>query len=307
MLPTLAPVPVQSTWSADAARDRLSSTGFLAALFHGILILGITFTATTFDQAAPHTALEVVLVNADFRDWEPAPSAVLLAQQNLIGVGNAPPEATLKTGAGPPQPASSRELVREPARLPRPGQPTPPGARAALVLTPNTRPTQPWTGLPDPGGSGGESGPERGQIPMEVLGRLDSTTAIPDALPRELQTSANTRESGIATYLSTWKNKVEQVGTLHFPLVASQTGIRQYPVLEVAIGADGHLRGAVVRISSGQAGLDEAALEILKMAAPFAPFPADLRARYDVLRFAYEWRFSAGAGPLRARRSAAVW
>jgi protein TonB len=47
-------------------------------------------------------------------------------------------------------------------------------------------------------------------------------------------------------------------------------------------------------------------MQILRLAAPFEPFPEGLRADYDVLRFAYEWRFSEGAGALRAR-TAAVW
>jgi protein TonB len=141
---------------------------------------------------------------------------------------------------------------------------------------------------------------------IEIVGRFDATTAIPDARPRELLISANTRESRIATYLSTWKAKVEQVGTLNFPDVASHSATTKYPVLEVAINADGRLKEVVVRSSSGQRELDQAAMEILRLAAPFEPFPEALRADYDVLRFAYEWRFSEGASQLRAR-TASAW
>jgi hypothetical protein len=35
-------------------------------------------------------------------------------------------------------------------------------------------------------------------------------------------------------------------------------------------------------------------MDILKLATPFEAFPEDLAARYDVLRFAYEWRFVSG-------------
>lgn len=77
-------------------------------------------------------------------------------------------------------------------------------------------------------------------------------------------------------------------------------------MLEVAINADGRLKEVVVRSSSGQRELDQAAMEILRLAAPFEPFPEGLRADYDVLRFAYEWRFSEGAGSVRAR-TAAAW
>jgi protein TonB len=108
--------------------------------------------------------------------------------------------------------------------------------------------------------------------------------------------SANTRESRIAGYLNTWKTRVERIGTLNFPNAAQLSTIRTYPVLEVAITADGALKEVVVRNSSGYRNLDQAAMEILRIAAPFEPFPQRLRDDYDVLRFAYEWRFGAGGG-----------
>jgi protein TonB len=51
---------------------------------------------------------------------------------------------------------------------------------------------------------------------------------------------------------------------------------------------------ADVRGSSGHGELDRAAMDILKLATPFEPFPPALAARHDVLRFAYEWQFVGG-------------
>jgi protein TonB len=62
----------------------------------------------------------------------------------------------------------------------------------------------------------------------------------------------------------------------------------------VGIGVDGKLDRAVIRRSSGNAELDQAALEILKLSSPFDPFPPELARQYKVLRFAYEWQFSGG-------------
>jgi protein TonB len=62
----------------------------------------------------------------------------------------------------------------------------------------------------------------------------------------------------------------------------------------VVIGADGRLKDIVVRRSSGNAALDQAALTILRLAAPFEPLPDKIRAEYDALRFAYEWDFLSG-------------
>ena len=66
------------------------------------------------------------------------------------------------------------------------------------------------------------------------------------------------------------------------------------PVVEVAIGVDGKLDRAVIRRTSGNPELDQAALEILKLASPFDPFPPELAREYRVLRFAYEWQFVGG-------------
>ncbi len=65
-------------------------------------------------------------------------------------------------------------------------------------------------------------------------------------------------------------------------------------MVEVGIAADGKLDRVLIRRTSGSPELDQAALEILKLASPFDPFPPELAAKYRVLRFAYEWQFSGG-------------
>ena len=252
--------------------------------------------------------MEVVLVTSDYEDQAPSDSAVLLAQQNLAGAGNAAPDAALRTAPGLTLPADNTRA--RPGWRRRAGPARPARARAqpaARCCWPGTRPNvAPDEGEPDRAPEAQQSMLPSTSNAIEIVGRLDSTTAIPDARPRELLISANTRESRIATYLSTWKSKVEQVGTLNFPSAASQAPGTRNPVLEVAISADGRLRDVVVKSSSGQRDLDQAAMQILRLAAPFEPFPEALRAEYDVLRFAYEWRFSEGAGSVRAR-TAATW
>jgi protein TonB len=105
---------------------------------------------------------------------------------------------------------------------------------------------------------------------------------------------ADTRESQIAAYLDGWKRRVEQVGTLHFPAAARRHELSGNPVLEVAIRADGSLQQVLLRRSSGHRELDNAAIGIVRLAAPFDPFPPAMRTRYPLLRFAYEWQFQAG-------------
>ena len=111
---------------------------------------------------------------------------------------------------------------------------------------------------------------------------------------RELMVTPSTRASPVAVYLDAWKRKVERVGTLNFPNQARRRGMSGSPVVEVALSADGRLLDVRVRKSSGHAELDRAAVEILRLAAPFEPFPRELATQRDVLRFAYEWQFVGG-------------
>ena len=263
-------------WSMTAARDRISSTLFLAALLHGIVILGVTFGTGGIDFE-PATSLDVVLV-LDTQTAEQAPeNARVLAQSNLDGSGNTTEAVPLQTASArsADAPGPQRPGERETQRV---------GAmqQAPLVMTTAS-------------GSANSRTEELGEpVPRAMAQR----TALPgDASQVEL--IAASRESRIAAYLSNWKRKVERVGTLNFPRQADAQAGSRYPTLEVAIGADGRLQEVVVRNSSGEQVLDQAAMDILRIAAPFDAFPEFLRADYDVLRFAYEWRFGPDAGVQR--------
>jgi hypothetical protein len=71
------------------ANDRMLTTCFLAALLHGIVILGVTFSSTSSslrDDGAP--GLEVVLVNERVPSVPKNPNARYLSQRTQLGSGN---------------------------------------------------------------------------------------------------------------------------------------------------------------------------------------------------------------------------
>jgi protein TonB len=286
------PIP----WAAEAAKDRLSSTLFLAGLFHAIVILGVTFSG---DLTGPNpntaTKLDVVLVTRDYEERLAPEEAELLAQQNLSGAGNTRMPNELKSAVnhdpetdmiGPMQDGVLEEQFEgadEPDRQP---------LIVAVSANPDSRHERQGASAP--------TAQQRRTLPseitaIEILSEPAAETLITDTRTRELIISANTRESRIAAYLTSWKVKVERAGTLNFPTVARNAGQSRFPTLEVAINANGDLREVLVKNSSGQRVLDQAAMNILRSAAPFEPFPEFLRSDYDSLRFAYEWRFT-GSG-----------
>ena len=97
---------------------------------------------------------------------------------------------------------------------------------------------------------------------VEVVDEAASETRITNPDTRELVISATTRESRIAAYLNNWKRKVERVGTLNFPRHAQTARGAAAPTLEVAIGADGELKEAIILQTSGQAELDLSLIHI---------------------------------------------
>ena len=90
---------------------------------------------------------------------------------------------------------------------------------------------------------------------------------------------------------------MERLGTLNYPTVAREQARTRWPVVEVELAANGRLVECQDPPLLRRRRLDAAALEILKLASPFDPFPPEMAQGFPELGFAYEWRFEAG-GPL---------
>ena len=146
-----------------------------------------------------------------------------------------------------------------------------------------------------------------------VRGPLDSTALLGQIASLETEQqrkeSAGVRiqrvsptetRSAAGFYAADWARKVTRVGEMNFPDAARRLNTSAGPSLEVTIAADGGLREVRIARSSGYAELDEAARRIVKMAAPYPPFPPELRRDVDLLRIAAPWRFDPG-GRIRAR------
>ncbi len=112
--------------------------------------------------------------------------------------------------------------------------------------------------------------------------------------PRRKAISASTREYKYASYLEAWRRKVEHIGNLNYPEAAKQRRLYGSLILHVGVRADGQVEGIRVLRSSGYKELDEAAVRIVELAAPYAPFPPDIRAEVDVLDINRTWQFLHG-------------
>lgn len=94
-------------------------------------------------------------------------------------------------------------------------------------------------------------------------------------------TSVATRASVDAEYLSVWQEKVELIGNLNYPPEARKQKLYGRLRLLVSLLPDGSVHNIDVLESSGQRVLDDAAIRIVRLAAPFAPFPPELKKNVD--------------------------
>ena len=94
-----------------------------------------------------------------------------------------------------------------------------------------------------------------------------------------------------AWYLESWHRKVKRIGGLNYPDEARARKLYGSLLLLVAIEPDGTLRDVQVIDSSGHKVLDEAAVRIVRLAAPYAPFSSAMREKTDVLEIVSTWQF----------------
>ena len=285
--------------------DRLGLTLSLAILAHGMLILGVTFIEE--DQApARYDTMEIVLV----RQKSPPPEeAEALAQASLEGGGET---------ADPVQPGSPLPdpgLGTPPTR-PAPAPPAPAPAQAAPRETaPPRSANPPEIAVPDDSGppapvetaaKPAEETPKKTPSATALLAssfRIAALSAnirqkleIRAQRPRRKFISASTKEYRYAAYMEAWRAKVERMGNLNYPEEARRRKLSGSLLLEVALNANGTINEIMIRRSSGEKILDDAAIRIVELAAPYAPFPQKIKQETGVLHIIRTWQFMDNQG-----------
>lgn len=241
---------------------------------------------------------------------------------------NAPLPATTPAVAAPPPPSpAARPSVEaepspRPAAAPRRAEPVPPRpaprpAEQAAELTvrrdtaerrEREAPRKPATPAPaEPAPDTTETAPapalSKPALPTaaQLITRSFALASLDSELQQKLQThakrprqkyiSANTQEYRYAAYMEAWRAKVERIGNINYPDEARQKKLSGALLLDVALRPDGSVIEILVRRSSGHKVLDDAAVRIVELAAPFAPFPDDIAREVDVLHVTRTWKF----------------
>jgi protein TonB len=269
--------------------DALAYTLLLAIAVHALVLLGTGFR-TEPAKAPPEHLLEIMIV----RPQAPSPTAPeqpdALAQLSQEGSAlEQSPEAPVTPSAPP-----LLEEVPAPPEEPEAPEPTP----VEEVLA------QPETAVPVETRAEAPARPRKSVNAASLLAstqfEIDRLTAEIDRRSRSNSTptrrksvNASTREYRYAAYLEAWREKVERVGNLNYPDEARRRKLYGDLILHVSVRADGSLERVKVVRSSGFPLLDDAAVRIVKLASPFAPFPPEIAKDTDVLDITRTWQFTS--------------
>ena len=282
-------------WIGNTSREsgeKLSFSLFMAILFHGIIILGVTFTFAG-KMTSTHT-MEVTL--AQYKSLNEPESSDFIAQFNQEGSGTLEEKMLITT------PIDTRFHDTEIREVGDPQiRSTPDKNRTQVENTLNTKLDSMDKIFVDPFQKVEDSGIDLQldktmlQRSLEIASleaRLDELKQIYASRPRiKRLTSLSTRSSADAYYLNSWRRKIEAIGNLNYPEEARKNQIYGSLRLLVAITPDGHVKDIEILESSGHRSLDDAAIRIVKLASPFAPFPDELRQTTDILEIIRTWQF----------------
>lgn len=280
-----------STSTANAAADRLGVTFLFSLIAHAVVALGITFTIEK--PAASLPSLDVILVQS--ASGKLPEKADFLAQASNSGGGDS------DTARRPSNPLSSPIPKPIEGITPRPtdnGAPRPSVATKAELLTTRSaeRSVESTRETPDQADLQAPSEREiiERKLEMAQLAQeIQRETEKYAKRPKKKYISANTREYEFASYMSAWVARIERIGNLNYPDEARRQELHGQLVLTVGLNRDGSVKSIDIIQPSGHKVLDDAAIRIVRLAAPFNALPKNAEA-IDELYITRTWQFLEG-------------
>ncbi len=279
-------MPITYPSTAGLRGNRILMTALAVSVGLHLAVLAVRFVDP--ELLRPLTAappLEVVLVNAR-SDKRPV-AAQVHAQVNLDGGGNN--DEGRRTSPLPAAPAvadgdalqAARRAVAQLEQEQRALLATYQAGKVFSVSQPRSEATAPT--------------PEEVRRPQQRLARMQAEIAkeVSDyqKRPRVHHFMPSASEYRYARYFEDWRARIEKIGNEHYPEAARG---RIYGTLRmtVVIDRDGSVRDAIIEQSSGSLVLDSAAQRIVKLSAPFPPFPPDMARDTDRLEITRSWLFT---------------
>lgn len=273
--------------------DRFGLTFFLATVFHGMVILGITFSISPLADNDNTPTLDIILVQT--KSPVEVEQADYLAQVSQQGGGDAEQKArprelfsapSLASTPGIAMQASSQQLQKQkqPEQLALVTQ-----KQSDYLINTDKKPLR-----ADDETSLTTSTSQNTRI-ARLAAEISNSLEEQASTDRTRYLNSSTKEFAPASYMREWIDRVERVGNLNYPDQARRNRLSGTLILDVVINADGQLVKTDLRQSSGHQILDDAAKRIVKLAAPFPAFSQKLREQADVIHITRSWEFLHGS------------
>ena len=280
----------QQVGTGNLSNERFGFTVFMSACLHVIVIAGVGFSFLSDSRSAP--AIEITL--AQYRSDQRPDQADFIAQENQIGSGS------VDEILAPATPFDSHlhdDVIQEVQPYPTPA-PSAQQAQDVSILTSLQAEEMLRQQLESNASENSRTLSEHSshqEIALAIASlqaQLDIQQQAYANRPRRYTiSSASTQQRHDALYLDNWRKRIELVGNQHYPDEARLNEIFGSLRMMVAIRPDGSVAEIRVLQGSGQQVLDQAAVDIVRLAAPFDVFPAELRGEVDILEIIRTWRF----------------
>ena len=275
--------------TGNAKQTRFRNAVLLALVVHAALILSVSFSASNA-KSYKTPQIEVTLVSQP--SATASDQARQIAQANQEGSGDESDISEISTRNNL---QTNTPFVQQ-AQLQAP-QKQVAQQRTAVATTAMARRSVTTDQMDDEQEENKLEGvnPEIEQLSLEVASlqaELDDEARTSADQPRVRRlTAASAKQSVDAAYLLDWRRRLEAVGNQYYPEASIRYGMYGDLRMLVVIRQDGSLEDIQVLSSSGYAVLDEAAIKIVRMAAPYSPFPPELKATTDKLEIVRTWHF----------------
>lgn len=277
--------------STAGVADRLGVTLLFSLIAHGVIALGVTFA---YEKPAPALpALDVILVQS--ASAKKPDKADFLAQASNSGGGESDKPARPTDPLSSPLPKPIAGITPRPTETGAP-KPTAPTRNELLTTLDSDRAVATDHQTPDM--------PDlRALTEREIVERKLEMARLAQEIQRESEQyakrpkrkfiSANTKEYAYASYMAAWVARVERIGNLNYPDDARRQELHGQLVLTVGLARDGSVKSIDIIQPSGHKILDDAAIRIVNLSAPFNPLPKDADA-VDELYITRTWQFLPG-------------
>ncbi len=272
--------------------DRLLFCLFLAVAFHSLLLFGLGFKLPEMSKGTINKTFNVVL--AQFESKNKPEKADFIGQADQEAGGESErllaPSAVEKALFNDPDNISS-----EPKMIPQKNQqahasPEYISRVSEKANSQNTIENEAIKTLEIPDT---ESLLQKSYQLSGLIANLDSEQINQAKKALKRQVSASIHRSSDALYLDSWRRKIETIGNLNYPELAKLNRIYGNLTLKVAINQNGTINQLSIMKSSGEKILDDAAIRIVRLAAPFKPLTDEMKKDTDILEIIRIWRFQA--------------